>query len=251
MKFYDELHSICEACSYGMGDFPSLFPTPETYLEHLFFVIGNGCEIDEETSSPEVSGHPIHLYPVFDREKAREGKKEDWTSRITWKNRYRNEVDEHLGREARPDDDLFKELEKHVFPNICPGELILSSFLSQIPKRIEDETRQRTIKVRRNLRKNEDCEYRYIRPYPLSESYSLLYLLTGDSPQSVLWVAYNLASAWKIHLTDELEQGRTFENSYASKEWTEKHRDMLSNRAEELKNMLKVDPRNYERIALL
>ena len=196
--------NICQAISFQMGEWPDLFNCPAKYLDHLFFVVGNGVEKDKETSSFFVEKHLIHKFPVFDRD----------------------EMTKKLRRMPHYDGDFNRRIAKHVFPDILPHDLSVEALYLQLKNDEQDPWRLMLVENDMWLNEREDSEYRYVRPYPLSKSCSRIFYLDENSPDSLLTVAYNFCMAWDKYLTEELDKGNYYKGTeiyvgISSKERTE------------------------------
>ena len=214
-----------------MGEYHSIFPSAASVLGHVFFTIGNGYDMDEETQSPIGIGdeHPIHLFPGFDKEEMskemmpqwrqyveeRAERKEGWELKL-------EELHRKLGkeRECNWNKEAFieGELAKYVFPDITPGDLSVDSLYQQL---VNKENNPRRLDL--------GGEYEFVRPYPLCEDYSMVFGLSNRTPRCVKEVALNFCTAWLNYLNKELDVGRVYKvgTSYSDEQWTTRHRDML------------------------
>lgn len=113
------------------------------------------------------------------------------------------------------DEFIEKELAKHVFPDITPEDLTVESLYQQL---VEEENN--------SMRKKFNGEYEYVRPYPISENYAMVYMLNEKTPKCVKEVVLNSCTAWLNYLNKEIEYGRIGEG-YSNLKWTTKHRDMI------------------------
>lgn len=208
-----EKASICNAISYQMGEWPTVFETVSGYLNHLLFVIGNGVEIDEGTSSPLVDGIPMHQFPAFDRGAKQLENRERWLK----------DAQQRLGLSSdRGEAIVEKELVKHVYPLVKPANLTRDAIHAQIAESLNHPRRKALLAHS----KGKDNEYAYARPYPLNSSYSPAYGLTEKSPKGVIWVAREFCHAWFNYLTLDLETGNFYkgsDTSYSGEDWTRKH----------------------------
>ena len=225
------IQSICSFISYQMGDYHSIFPSAASVLNHIFFVIGNGYDMDDETQSPIGIGdnHPIHLFPDFDKEETAKEMMPQWREYVEEKaereekmQRQLEDLYAKLGIEREDnwnkEEFIEEELAKYVFPEITPEDLTVESLYQQL---VEEEKNPR--------RKKLNGEYEFVRPYPLSGDYSLVYSLDNKTPECVRGVALNLCIAWLKYLNKELDTGRVHKigTSYSDEYWTTKHRDMI------------------------
>lgn len=213
-----------------MGEWPDLFNYPAKYLDHLFFVIGNGVEKDKETSSFFVEKHLIHKFPVFDRDKMTKERMPYWIENANYYVNLSRNTYERLEGDAKnqPDyDSEFNEIiSKHVFPDILPHDLSVEALYLQLKNDEQDPWRLRVVENDMWLSEREDSEYRYVRPYPLSKDHSRIFHLDENSPDSLLTVAYNFCMAWDKYLTEELDKGNYYKGTdnyigCSSKERTE------------------------------
>lgn len=225
------IRSICSFISYQMGDYHSIFPSAASVLHHIFFVIGNGYYMDEETQSPIgiEDNYPIHLFPDFNKEEMTKEMMPEWKQYV--KERVKREEENQRRMELlyeklriervnnwNKEEFIKEELAKYVFPEITPENLTVESLYQQL---VEEEKNPR--------RKKLNGEYEFVRPYPLSEDYSKVYLLGNKTPECVRGVALNLCIAWLKYLNKELDTGRVHKigTSYSDEYWTTKHRDMI------------------------
>lgn len=224
--------SICSFISFQMGEYHSIFPSVASVLNHIFFVIGNGYELDEETQSPTYGNKPIHLFPKFNKEKMVKKMMPQWREYVEQRAKQREEFEndmkemyEEMGekRKSNWNKEAFieKELAKYVFPEITPEHLTVESLYQQL---VNEEENPR--------RKELGGEYEFVRPYPLSENHSLIYELNSKTPECVREVALNFCTAWLNYLNKELEVGRVYDGvgelgGYSNLKWTTKHRDMI------------------------
>lgn len=281
----EELESICSAISYEMGEWPTVHETVERYLNHLFFTIGNGIEIDDKTSSPLICRYspcpmhviPIHKFPAFDREAMQLANKERWLQDIQGRLDTRLKVVHRLYTKlGKPHPDgletdegkvayVERELAKHTYPVITADNLTRDSIYGQISGYIHHPRRKALIeefvKMEVSRRKiseffnksegdgvmadlvkiKEDNECMYVRPYPLSSSYSNVYEITEKSPRGLIWVAKEFCYAWFNYLTDGLREGDFYkgpEESYAGEEWTRKHCEAIRELAHQFDSWL-------------
>ena len=225
------IRSICSFISYQMGDYHSIFPSVASVLNHIFFVIGNGYDMDEETHSPIgiEDNYPIHLFPDFNKEEMTKEMMPRWRQYVEEQAGREEEMQrsmellyEKLGKERgdnwNKDAFIEEEFAKYVFPEITPENLSVESLYQQL---VEEE---------KNLRRKKfNGEYEFVRPYPLSGDYSLVYSLDNKTPDCVRGVALNLCIAWLNYLNGELDTGRVHKigTSYSDDYWTTKHRDMI------------------------
>jgi hypothetical protein len=225
------IQSICNFISYQMGDYHSIFPSAASVLDHIFFTIGNGYEMDEETQSPIGIGdkHPIHLFPGFNKEEMTKEMMPRWREKVEKRAEEKEKwelvlekIYKKVGkeRECNWNKDAFieGELAKYVFPEITPEDLSVECLYQQLANE-ENNPMRIGLKI----------EHKYVRPYPLSEDYSKVYLLGNKTPDCVRGVALNLCTAWLNYLNKELDAGRVYKvgTSYSGEQWTTKHRDML------------------------
>jgi hypothetical protein len=215
-----------------MGEYHSIFPSPASVLNHILFTIGSGYHIDEETQSPigNEDKRPIHLFPKFNKEKMIKKRMPAWRQYIEQRAERGEETQKSmenlhkkLGKERQSnwnkEEFIKQELAKYFFPDITPEDLTIDNLYQQL---VEEENNPR-----RNVLSG---EYKYVRPYPLSERHSLVYELNDNSPGCVREVAMNFCTAWLNYLNNEIECDRVYEEGgYSNLEWTTKHRDMIYN----------------------
>lgn len=221
--------NICQAISYQMGEWPTLFHTPAKFLGHLLFTIGNGYDLDELTNSFMVGGHFIHEFPIFDREKMREERLPFFIDDAKRSLRFKKELSERMDKEYTEEQlkkDVDDKVALHVYPYILPHDLTVKSFYEQIKDDKNHPVYNNYHYRLRLFKKDEDSPYRYVRPYPLSENYSDVFELNKNSPKSLLTVAHNFCVAWSNYLKDELESGNYYKvddgrGMYSTKEQTE------------------------------
>lgn len=131
-----------------------------------------------------------------------------------------------------------ERLSQHVFPKIEPEMLSVDGLYSQIKGDELSPRRVRLVEVQKRSNGG-DSEYRCVRPYPLSEEFSNVFGLSDKTPKSLLTVAYNFCVAWDRYLTEDLEAGRCFVGeSYSNQEHTQRHRDLIRKRSQELKALI-------------
>jgi|694.fasta_scaffold30978_13 hypothetical protein len=227
------IQSICNFISYQMGEYHSIFPSAASVLHHIFFTIGNGYEMDEETQSPIGIGdrYPIHLFPDFNKEEMTKEMMPRWGEKVEKRAEEKEEwelelekIYKKVGKERKDNWNkeafIEGELAKYVFPEITPDDLSVDSLYQQLVN--EEDNPMRT-------EHGGGDEYKYVRPYPLSDRYSKVYLLSSKSPECVRGVALNFCTAWLNYLNKELGAGRVHKvgTSYSDEQWTTKHRDML------------------------
>jgi hypothetical protein len=214
-----------------MGEYHSIFPSAASVLDHIFFTIGNGYEMDEETQSPIGIGdrYPIHLFPGFNKGEMTKEMMPRWREEVEkraeeeekWElelEKIYKKVGKEWDRNWNKEAFIEGELAKYVFPEITPGDLSVESLYQQL---VNEEGNPR--------RTEQGGEHKYVRPYPLSEEYSKVYLLSSKSPGCVRGVALNFCTAWLNYLNKELGTGRVYKvgTSYSDEQWTTKHRDMI------------------------
>lgn len=214
----EEIGSICNAISYQMGEWPTVFETVSGYLGHLLFTVGNGEDFHEGTHSLLVADTPIHQFPGFDREAEQRKNRDRWMRDI------QGHYEGKRGRWLKDilDKEIERELAKHVYPDIKPCDLTREA----IHKLISESANHPRRKFLLARSKGMDNEYAYVRPYPLSSHHSGIYQLTEKSPKGLIWVAREFSHAWFNYLSAELEAGNFYkgpEISYSGEEWTLKH----------------------------
>lgn len=232
--------NICQAISYQMGEWPSLFDTPAKFLDHLLFTIGNGYELDESTNSFMIGDYFIHEFPIFNRERMYQKRlpvfrdRAEESLRFIKARRERAEIEYTQEQFKKDVDDMVSE---HVYPHITPEDLTIDSFYEQIKN---DRNYPRRLRL---FKKDEDCSYRYVRPYPLSMDYSYVFALNENSPKSLLTVAHNFCVAWSNYLKDELESGNYYKKNdgrgmSSTKEQTEIIKSKIDIAVEKLADIL-------------
>ena len=215
--------NICQAISYEMGEWPTLFHTPAKFLNHLLFTIGNGYDLDELTNSFMVGDYFIHEFPIFNREKMREERLPFFIDDAKQSLRFKKVLCERAKieyTEERFKKDVDDMVAEHMYPYILPQDLTVESFYGQIKEDSKHPDRLRLFE------KDKDSPYRYVRPYPLSENFSDIFELNENSPKCLLTVAHNFCVAWSNYLKDELESGNYYKmddgrGMYSTKEQTE------------------------------
>ena len=213
------LDPICSAISYEMANWGNR--NPSEVLNQWFFVIGNGIEIESgsfKLESPFMrNGVFVHEFPSFESlQKRLPQLQEKWLG-------LERELQGMFSSTYSPEEletRAQKEMEKHHrLIRVGPDDLAVEALLSQIEGSISDPRRKML-----------SGEYLYARPYPLSGNHSDVFFLSEESPASVLWVAHQFCKAWLIYLDRELETGNfhvSTKRSYADKEWTRTHAEML------------------------
>lgn len=197
---------VCNAISFTMADWPTLYSHPARVLDHWFFTIGNGIDFDPDTSSFKVGGKLVHKYPIrFDAERQRARRIKGWEE-YERANAIRNaETMEKWRGRVRDTSVIEAEVNRrvaaHQFPTITPENLTKEAILGQIMA--PDARRDKISKTH--------PQYKYRRPYPLSSRFSLIFDLTEQTPPEVLWVAREFCAAWAEFLQSELDSGNFFE----------------------------------------
>jgi hypothetical protein len=227
------LHPICSAISlhiadWGWGRIDSL---PSDVLNHWFFVIGNGIEIESGSFKPGsasiYSNKYVHEFPGFERlERNLPRLKKKW---LAWETNMQRMFLDSVSPD-KIETLIQNRVNRHRLVRVEPEDLTAESILKQIERSLDDPRRMAL-----------GGEYLYARPYPLSEHHSNVYFLTEETPLNLLWVAQQFCEAWSIYLNRDLEEGRFFtseQRSYADEEWTRKHAGMIGDLSVKLKGLL-------------
>lgn len=230
-----EIKAICNAISFQMGEWPTIFETVPSYLDYLLFTIGSGVEFDPDTHSPLIGKVPMHKFRAFDREAKQLANKGRWVKRLEERFSSYDFRDNEWKAKA-----VERELARHVYPVIEPSDLNRDVLHEQIAKSADDPRRKSTI-VALSEQRGEDDEYKYVRPYPLSFPSSRVYQITEQSPKGLIWVAREFCHAWFNYLSADLETGNFYkgpEISYTNEEWTRKHCEAIGELAAKFDSLL-------------
>lgn len=236
-------------------EYQSIFPTVASLLEHLLFVVGNGYSVDEESGMIYYDGRNREFIDQ-EPELTAEGWKELIEACHAKERRF---ADSH-GSVCRKED-----LKGYRIVSVSDADFT------------EDALYQALVNSQASSRKNDRAGLgHWLRPYPLSTSYSDIFNLNQNTPKWFLEIAVNLTKAWIRFLSEAidkndvwikpslrkekpaanllldlfnsiraedgydgwLENTKEKESDYADMEYTTKHRDMLVEQLAVLENLI-------------
>lgn len=208
-------------------EYASIFPDTATLMEHMFFVIGNGYEIDPETGIfAERGGDLITKSPKMTPKRWEKLIADCRQKEISFMQSYSQvETIDEAKLEARCQKYYPRYVDEYNFTE--------AHFYQSIKHKARERLESR-------------WGSKFVRPYPLSGNYSAIFKLDEKSPAWMVQLGYNLSKAWVKFLSEEIAQGHVApdtkentspEDGYATLHWTQKHLDMLKERVEYLQNI--------------
>lgn len=222
------MKQIFNFANRNLCEYAGIFPDTATLMEHMFFVIGNGYEIDEETGVfRERGGKLVTKSPKMTAR--------SWAKLIAeCKEKERTFLADFYRGKPVDEVKLAGICEKYYPRQVDEYNFSEAHFYTSI-KRVARE------------RLESKCGTKFLRPYPLSEEYSAIFKLTENTPIWLVKIGYNLCMAWVRFLTEEIDKGHVApddkqrqspSDGYATLRWTQTHRDMLSERLVVLRDIL-------------
>ncbi len=222
----------------SLCEYQSIFPNVASVLDHLFFTIGNGYDVDPETGMLAERGYdedkdePFYKllsdWPELDDKGWNKLIAKCHAKAVEFNNRHR-EMEKEYEFLPKRDHDAELIAAKAKFQRMNVEDSAFSA--EELYEQLRDMNRARFPKA--------DS---FLRPYPLSTQYSDIYNLNENSPPWLVQIAINLCKAWVKFLAEEIKyehvykvaptplKGEQFIGSgsdYANMEWTTKHHDML------------------------
>jgi len=177
-------------------------------LDHLLLTIGNGYRFDNKTGMIYEFGHNDE-YKFVDQ--FPELTPEDWKNVIQTCHNKEQEYADQFGYDA---DQLKYDCEKYKIIKVDDSMFTEDSLYKDLV----------------NMKKFNQDFYKfktYVRPYPLSKSFSLIYKLNKNTPDWFIDIALNFCNAWIRFLDEEILNNNCNEDGYESLEYTTKHCGML------------------------
>lgn len=184
-------YPILPYMSRTMCRYASIFPDTASFLDHIFFVVGNGYVQFENGEIGDEQGKNLADFEYPDQlewnkiigechEKEKKFLSKGYES---WK--------EILGKEEA--DKWYAEKSKEAFSIYYPREVL--------PKHLTTEHICDTLMLKAGQCRDGN---RFVRPYPLSEDFSKIYHLNDKSPAWLLEIGINFCKAWAQFLEFEL-----------------------------------------------
>lgn len=213
----DNIHNFTNR---AMCEYASIFPTVASVLDHLLFTVGNGYNIYAGLPAESGSHFTIDCAPTMDdlawiklldhcKEKERK-----------WQLLSHGD---DVGYLETCDADLAEKYKKYRRISVSETDFSEDALYNDLQK----------MKISSEDEFGVGCFF--VRPYPLSISYSHIYKLDKDTPKWFIQIAINLCNAWVRFLSESLDSGYVDSKpGWDDAERTTRHRDMLIKRVEEL-----------------
>jgi hypothetical protein len=221
-----DLHPLANFVTKMKCEHPSISPTTVAVLDHLFFTIGNGYEVDglglpyeeiveknQDTDRWEVQGRR-YLHETQTPE--------DVPAFLEECRRDLTELYTH--------DPVIEGFDQHMgMKELVDG---YASMIRWEPESVDFSTEALLAELRGTEPYSDLCN---VRPYPLSEEFSKAFKVTKASPEWLQETVRAQCRAWIVFLGGELDAGRVEEgSSWANRDNTVKHVGMLASLLEKL-----------------
>ena len=260
------MNNIHNFANLKLCEYASIFPTVESLLGHLLFVIGNGYQFDSGSGMlADEFNKKINQYPALTQSQC--------DQLIAQCHQKVRDFEEKFSRNGDIDEEyIAKECSQYRVHDVTDRDFSTESLLADLHSRSEMHNRERG---------NFSGIY-YCRPYPLSEKYSRIFHLNSNTPTWFLQIARNLCDAWVQFLNHEIETNNLWiphsqraprilseeekiqaqgmaelfaeikkdsdydgwldqprpTRDYGDLEWTTMHRDMLQSQVERLQKLI-------------